>query len=333
MNESIRLLLVDDNPDDRALVIRELRRQFSDAHVDEVTDQREFESALTSARPDLVITDYQLLWLDGLRVLRRVKAQWPDCPVVMFTGTGSEEIAVEAMKAGLDDYVLKSPKHYARLPTAARLALRLARHRIELKEAEHRYATLFNTVPVGLFRARDDGTILDANSAFAEMLGYADVRGLQGVNFAGLFADRSEYDTWRQLINANGLVHNFETRLRCSDGRLCWVQSSATSLRNPATQEVEFEGSLEDVSERKAAEQEREALISELQDALAKVKTLGGLLPICSSCKKIRDDNGYWNQIETYIQGHSDAEFTHSFCPECMKQLYPEVFQETARTC
>ena len=59
-------------------------------------------------------------------------------------------------------------------------------------------------------------------------------------------------------------------------------------------------------------------------EALSEVKTLSGLLPICSSCKKIRDDNGYWNQIEIYIREHSKADFTHSVCPECAKKLYPE---------
>ena len=73
---------------------------------------------------------------------------------------------------------------------------------------------------------------------------------------------------------------------------------------------------------------EKEKLISELQEALAKVKTLSGLLPICSSCKKIRDDKGYWNQIETYIRQHSEAEFTHSICPKCAKMLYPGLLKD-----
>jgi DNA-binding response OmpR family regulator len=72
------------------------------------------------------------------------------------------------------------------------------------------------------------------------------------------------------------------------------------------------------------AEKERDRLIIELKDALAKIRTLSGLLPICSICKKIRDDKGYWNQIEAYIQEHSDAEFTHSICPPCAKKHYPE---------
>jgi PAS domain S-box-containing protein len=84
-----------------------------------------------------------------------------------------------------------------------------------------------------------------------------------------------------------------------------------------------------DITERKKAEEERERLIGELQEALAEVKTLSGLLPICASCKSIRDDQGYWQQIEAYIRDHSEAEFSHSVCPECAKKLYPEVFQKS----
>jgi hypothetical protein len=76
----------------------------------------------------------------------------------------------------------------------------------------------------------------------------------------------------------------------------------------------------------KRAEEERERLIRELQDALENIKTLRGLLPICSSCKKIRDDHGYWNQLETYIGAHSGAEFTHGLCPECAQKLYPDYY-------
>jgi PAS domain S-box-containing protein len=80
-----------------------------------------------------------------------------------------------------------------------------------------------------------------------------------------------------------------------------------------------------DITKRKHAEEEREKLVQELQDALAHVKTLSGLLPICASCKKIRDDQGYWTQLEAYIRDHSEAEFSHSICPECRKKLYGKL--------
>lgn len=73
------------------------------------------------------------------------------------------------------------------------------------------------------------------------------------------------------------------------------------------------------------AERDRDRLIEELKDALSKLKVLSGLLPICSHCKKIRDDKGYWNKIEAYIEAHSDAGFSHSICPECAKAQYPDL--------
>ncbi len=85
------------------------------------------------------------------------------------------------------------------------------------------------------------------------------------------------------------------------------------------------------IVQRKRAEEERERLIGDLQNALAEVKALSGLLPICSSCKKVRDDQGYWTQIERYIEARSDASFSHSICPDCLKKLYPEVAERLQR--
>src|SRR3954471_9692706 len=107
MNHTLRVLLADDNPDDRLLALRALQREIPDLKATEITNEETLDRALQDGGFDLVITDYQLRWSDGLQVLRKVKKLWPNVPVVMFTGTGSEEIAVEAMKAGLDDYVIK----------------------------------------------------------------------------------------------------------------------------------------------------------------------------------------------------------------------------------
>ncbi|PYU97500.1 MAG: hypothetical protein DMG10_30735 [Acidobacteria bacterium] len=78
-----------------------------------------------------------------------------------------------------------------------------------------------------------------------------------------------------------------------------------------------------EIEERKRTEAEREVVIAELRDALSNVKHLHGLLPICASCKRIRDDHGYWNDVEEYIRKHTEADFTHGICPDCMNKLYP----------
>jgi GAF domain-containing protein len=77
---------------------------------------------------------------------------------------------------------------------------------------------------------------------------------------------------------------------------------------------------------RKEVELEREQVIGELKEALRNIKTLKGLLPICASCKKVRDDRGYWDQIETYVSRHSEAEFSHGICPDCVRRLYPDLY-------
>lgn len=83
-----------------------------------------------------------------------------------------------------------------------------------------------------------------------------------------------------------------------------------------------------EIENRKRVENEKQTLIEELQKALAEVRVLSGMLPICSFCKKIRDDEGYWQAIETYIRDHSSAEFSHGICNDCMKEHYPDIYEK-----
>jgi transcriptional regulator with PAS, ATPase and Fis domain len=82
---------------------------------------------------------------------------------------------------------------------------------------------------------------------------------------------------------------------------------------------------LQDITVLKQMEEEKERLNCELREALNQIKTLSGLIPICAACKKIRDDKGYWNQLEQYLEEHSDAEFSHGLCPECFQEYFPEA--------
>jgi two-component sensor histidine kinase len=134
----MHVLLLDDNPDDRELVKREVRALFPEVSFEEAgTDWDRFEAVFGDGSGyDLVVTDYALRWTDGIKVLTHVKAARPDLPVIMFTGTGDQEIAVEAMKAGLDDYVVKSPRHLARLRASVRAVIGHAEGRAALRARE-----------------------------------------------------------------------------------------------------------------------------------------------------------------------------------------------------
>ncbi|MEP0792253.1 MULTISPECIES: response regulator [Cyanophyceae] len=119
----LHFLLIDDDQNDRVLTARELNREFPDLRITEVATAEDLAQAMVGDRIDLVVTDYQLRWNNGLTILNIIKSRYPGCPVIMFTNTGNEEIAVEAMKAGLDDYIIKSPRHFIRLAVAVRSAL------------------------------------------------------------------------------------------------------------------------------------------------------------------------------------------------------------------
>lgn len=116
------------------------------------------------------------------------------------------------------------------------------------------------------------------------------------------------------------------TQLKKDQEELIQYRERLEEIIEARTQELRraYQELKQENAERQRAEAEKEAIIVKLQAALAQVKQLGGLLPICASCKKIRDDEGYWHQVEVYIRDHSDAEFSHGICPECMAELYPD---------
>ena len=114
-------------------------------------------------------------------------------------------------------------------------------------------------------------------------------------------------------------------RILTKEGEERWVEDHKKSLFSKEGKFIGIEGVVFDVSERIHAQNELKREKTELNEALLKVKKLSGLLPICANCKKIRDDQGYWKQLEAYIQDHSEAEFSHSICPDCAKTLYPDL--------
>jgi len=138
----MRVLVLDDNPDDRQLVLRELTELWPTVIAIEVSDLATFEATLDACPPDLVVTDLDLRWASGRDAFVATKQRYPACPVVMFTGTGDETIAVELMKAGLDDYVVKSPRQMLRLRASLKIAVESAASRNALSEREAQLTAL-----------------------------------------------------------------------------------------------------------------------------------------------------------------------------------------------
>jgi DNA-binding NtrC family response regulator len=178
----MRVLLIDDNPDDRTLIRRELTRNFPDLEIEDIRAELDLRRALQAGGVDLVVTDFELRWSNGIEVLQRIKGQFPECPVVMFTGTGTQEIAVAAMKAGLDDYVIKAAAHFVRLPVAIEGAFRRSAARGRARQRQRRFDDMLSAIGVGVFRADADGQIREANATMLSVLGAASLAELRAVD-------------------------------------------------------------------------------------------------------------------------------------------------------
>lgn len=204
----------------------------------------------------------------------------------------------------------------------------LKRAKDALENSKQRFRTLFNEARDMVFihgYTQDGvpGSFMEVNDIACVRLGYSREE-LLGFSVSDIVIEsevKDIPDTSRRLRDQPG--HVFEKTFKSRSGECFPVEVNSRIF---TVQDEPFAISIvRDITQRKAREIERERLIGELENALADVKKLSGLLPICSHCKKIRDDEGYWQQIEAYIQDHSEAAFSHGICRECVKIFYPEL--------
>jgi len=202
----------------------------------------------------------------------------------------------------------------------------------KLKESESILEMLLKNIPNQVFW-KDRGLVyLGCNQAFADITGMnnpPEVTGKTDFDFHRDPAHAESYRAWDiKIMEKDEAVLDIEELYHKADSSEGTVLTSKVPLKNPDGQVFGILGICTDITERKKIEQKNEALINELKDAISEVKKLSGLLPICSNCKGIRDDKGYWNQLEKYLSEHTDAGFTHSICPECYKKLYPDLWEK-----
>ena len=194
-----------------------------------------------------------------------------------------------------------------------------------LQKSEHRFQSLINTMNEGLVEVDGNWTMTFVNHRFAAMTGYR-IEQIIGRRFQDLVSEEFKILAQEELIcRKKGYTGVYELELVRADEKKIFVLCSPKPSYDSEGQYLGGLGVVTDISLRKNAELLLRREKEKLEDALAKINTLSGLLPICANCKKIRDDKGYWNQIENYITEHSDVLFSHSVCPDCMKKLYPDV--------
>lgn len=165
-----------------------------------------------------------------------------------------------------------------------------------------------------------DYVFLEVNEAFEKITGLhrSDILNKRITTILpGIVNDPSDWIGMYGNVAITGVAENFESH---SAHLNSWYSVIAT-----CPEKGFFLTIFEDITERKTIEKEREELIADLRSAISEIKQLRGIIPICASCKNIRNDKGAWMQIEAYIQKHSEAKFSHGICPECSKKLYPEL--------
>jgi PAS domain S-box-containing protein len=196
----------------------------------------------------------------------------------------------------------------------------------ELRSSEAQFRQLFDEAPTGYHELDIEGRMIRVNRTELETLGYSaeEMVGRHVWEFAwdpGV----SRQAVLKKLAGTSPIAPSHERVYRKKDGTSLSALIQDRLLLDGGGRITGIRSSFQDISARKVAESERERLIAELQTTLAEVKVLKGFIPICASCKQIRDDQGFWDQIENYITRHSDAHFSHGICPDCMKKLYPEM--------
>ncbi len=191
--------------------------------------------------------------MSGLELMKKIKASHPGTECIILTGHASQTSAIEAINLGDYGYVQK-PYEIEQLLVTIQKAIEKRETEDALRESKERYYTLFEAVPVGLYRTTPKGQFLDANLALARMLGYPDPETLLTINAVELYVDSKERERWKTEMEANGVVHNFEAQWFRYDKTAIWVRDSARTIHNEQGRTLYYDGAVEDITESKQAE-------------------------------------------------------------------------------
>ena len=252
---SVKFLIIDDSSADRELAIRRLRREFSDAEFVEVAYARDLDTIVDQGDFDFVLTDYQLNWTDGLKVLQRIRQRNTDVPVVMVTGTGSEEIAVEGLQSGLSNYVLKS--HLDRLPQIVvdvlekrKLQQQYDEAIQQLRASEESYRELFEQGLTAVFVCASDGRLITCNSAFARIFGYTSTSDALASNMQYLFPAPQEFEQLLDVLRRERRLEYHDIEMQRRDGSLVYIIGNMVGTFDESDTMTRFRGYLFDNTEQ-----------------------------------------------------------------------------------
>jgi PAS domain S-box-containing protein len=198
----------------------------------------------------------------------------------------------------------------------------------ELRQSRANLESIFNNA-IPLCITNKDFEIIQANSAYYDVFDHSAQLTYRLKCFESRPSDDCHSDNCPLVRILQGEIEVVTDMIKHDiKGQEKTFIVTARPFLNAQKEIIGIVESFQDITERKRAEDAKEELIKGLQNAFEEVNLLSGLLPICASCKKIRDDKGYWNKIESYISSHSKATFSHSICPSCAQKLYPDLYNE-----
>ena len=283
MTDLIHILYVDDSPHDRELVRDALEHESGGFQVTEAASRAAFEARLAEGQYDLVLSDFNILGFEGLQVIETVQAMKPGVPVVIVTGTGSEEVAVEAMKRGAADYVIKSPQHIRRLPLTIRSVLESKHTDDERSRLKLERDRLFDYSIDLLCVCSFDGYFAQLNPAWHKTLGWTDAELSAQPLLHFVHSDDREA-TARALarLAQDKQALSFENRFHCHDGSYRWLAWNAYPLEQD---QLIFAVARDDTARRHAKDEierqlQRLAALRQIDQAIASTFNLRLILDV-----------------------------------------------------
>ena len=280
---------------------------------------------LSETTPDLVLMDIVLAGqIDGVGAAEQIRQQW-DIPVVFLTAHADEPTLQRAKITAPFGYVLK-PFDERELHTTIEIALYRHATEAKIKRLETWLAAVLESIGDAVVATDKWGLITFMNACASAFSGWTPIDAV-GKPLTDAFPlldqeTRQPVDSPISKIVQEEAVLNWRTPLllRARNGSEIPVDYTAAPIRDDQKNICGIVWVFRNIAARKQADAERARLIQELQSASARIKTLNGLLPICASCKKVRNDQGYWQQVEAYLQAYSEECLTHGLCPDCISE-------------
>jgi len=318
----MQILIVEDSENDTLLLLEEFERRGYSPVYQRVETPADFLAALKNRSWDAVISDYVLPRFSGPEALKLFHRHGFEIPFIMVSGIYGEEEAVAMMKAGANDYILKG--NLSRLVPALEREIGAAQDRRRRKRAEgamQYLAAIVESSEDAIYGKNLDCVIISWNPAAERIYGYSaeEIIGRSNVVLFPL-KRRDELLEILTTVRSGETVGIRETERLHKSGRIIPMSVTVSPIKNAQGEVIGASSIARDISRQKQAEFDRQQLIEELMASAKQVKALSGLLPICATCKRIRDDQGYWQQVETYIIKYSDAVFSHGICPRCAEE-------------